>query len=406
MRKRLTNIAAVCFAALLALSSFARAQSPGPLRIGVLTDMNSAYSDITGKGSVVAAQLAIEDFGGKAAGRTVELLSADHQTKPDIGSAIAAEWFDRQGVAAIFDVPVSPVAFAVQTVTRQRPTRAMIITGAASSDLAGKACTPNSVHWAPDSFALAYSVAKAMTDRGGKNWFFMTTDNAAGPPLSAAATDAVLAGKGRVLGQIKFPFGTTDYSSYLLQVRSAKPNVVGLASGGNDTVNIIKGAGDFGFGQAGISTAVLGFYITDVHALGLQLAQGTMLATSFYWDQNDKSRAFAKRFFDRVGRMPTQIQASTYTGVYHYLAAVQKTGSDDAGQVIAAMKSMPVADFASDDGVVRADGQYVRPMFLARVKVPSGSRRAWDYYDIIGTVPVEDAFRSLAKSECPLVQKN
>jgi len=391
-------------AAVVGLAAPASAEiSGGAVKLGVLNDMSSLYADITGPGSVEAARMAIADFGGTVNGKKIELISADHQNKPDIGSAIATQWFDNDGVDAIVDVPTSSVALAVQQIARSKG-KVFLISGAASSDLTGKACSPTSVHWTYDTVALANGTGSAVVKAGGDTWFFLTADYAFGHALERDTARVVEATGGKVLGKVRAPLNTADFSSFLLQAQSSKAKIIGLANAGGDTINSIKQAGEFGVVEGGQKLAGLLVFVTDIHSLGLPAAHGLQLTEAFYWDQNDQTRAWSKRFFDKMKRQPSMVQAGVYGAVSHYLNAIKATGSDDGPTVVKQMKATPVNDFMTKNGKIREDGRLVRDMYLFEVKAPSESKGAWDYYKQIAVIPGEEAFKLPGPNECPLVK--
>jgi branched-chain amino acid transport system substrate-binding protein len=393
-----------CAAAILALAVPASAEISGDVvKIGVLNDMSSLYADLSGAGSAEAARMAIADFGGTVNGKKIELISADHQNKPDVGSAIANQWFDNDGVDAIVDVPTSSVALAVQQITRNKG-KVFLISGAASSDLTGKACSPTSVHWTYDTVALANGTGTAVVKAGGDTWFFLTADYAFGHALERDTAKIVEANGGKVLGKVRAPLNTADFSSFLLQAQASKAKIIGLANAGGDTINSIKQAGEFGIVEGGQKLAGLLVFITDVHSLGLQAAHGLQLTEAFYWDQNDQTRAWSKRFFEKMKRQPSMIQAGVYGAVTHYLNAIRASGSDDGLTVVKEMKATPVNDFMTKNGKIREDGRLVRDMYLFEVKAPSESKGAWDYYKQIAVIPGEEAFKLPGPNECPLVK--
>jgi branched-chain amino acid transport system substrate-binding protein len=384
----------------------AAAQAQVSVKIGVLNDRSGLYADLTGEGSVVAARMAAEDFKAKDKGINVTIISADHQNKPDVGSNIARQWYDNDGVDVITDTPTSSVALAVNQITREK-NKIFLNSGAASSDLTGKACSPNTIHWTYDTVALANGTGGAMTKAGGDTWFFLTADYAFGHALERDTAAVVVKNGGKVLGAVRTPFPGTDFSSFLLQAQASKAKVIGLANAGGDTINSIKQAGEFGITQAGQKLAGLLVFVTDVHALGLQTAQGLVLTESFYWDANDKTREFSQRFAKaHNGNMPTMIQAGVYSAILHYLKAVEATKSKDPTVVMAKMKEMPTDDPLFGKGSVRADGRKMHDMYLFEVKRPAESKGKWDYYKLISTLPAEQAFRPLSESECPLVKKS
>src|SRR5580692_2046424 len=399
---------ALGLAAALALTAPASAQiepflSGNVVKIGVLTDMSSIYADIGGSGSVEAARMAIADFGGSVNGKKIELISADHQNKPDVGSAIATQWFGNDGVDAIVDVPTSSVALAVQEVARNKK-KVLLISGAAACDLTGKDCSPTSVHWTYDTLALAIGTGAALVKAGGDTWFFITADYAFGHNLERDTSRVVEEYGGTVLGSVLAPLGTADFSSYLLQAQNSKAKVIGLANAGGDTINSIKQAGEFGVLEGGQKLAGLLVFISDIHSLGLQAAQGLQLTSAFYWDQDDATRAWSKRFMDEMKREPTMVQAGVYGAIMHYLAAIKATGSDDGPTVVKQMKATPVNDFMTKNGKIREDGTLVRDMYLFEVKKPSESKGAWDYYKQIAVIPGEEAFKLPGSNQCPLVK--
>ena len=398
--RSMTAAAALAFAA-----GAAHAQvSDGVIRIGVLNDQSSLYADLAGQGSVIAARMAVEDFGAAKKGMKVEIVSADHQNKPDVGSAIARQWYDVDKVDAIFDVPNSGVALAVNQITRDKG-KALIVSGAATADLTGKACSPNTVHWTYDTWMLANGTGNAIVKTGGDTWFFLTADYAFGHALERDTEAVVLKAGGKVLGKVRHPLNTQDFSSFLLQAQSSKAKIIGLANAGGDTTNAIKQAAEFGIVKGGQNLAGLLVFITDVHALGLNNAQGLILTESFYWDYNEQTRAFAKRFAaaDR-GIHPTMVHAGVYAGVLHYLKAVQALKSDDGTKVIRKMKEIPTDDPLFGQGRIRQDGRKVHPAYLLEVKKPSESRYPWDYYEIRATIAADQAFRPEKEGGCPLVK--
>jgi len=387
------------------LTGTAQAQiSDGVVKIGVLTDMSSLYADLSGQGSVVAARMAVEDFGAAAKGLKVEIVSADHQNKPDVGSNVARQWFDVDKVDVIVDVPNSGVALAVNQIVRDKG-KAFLDSGAGSSDLTGKACSPNTIHWTYDTWALANGTGNAVVKTGGDTWFFLTADYAFGHALERDTEAVVLHDGGKVLGKVRHPLNTADFSSYLLQAQASKAKVIGLANAGGDTTNAIKQAAEFGIVKGGQSLAGLLVFITDVHSLGLATAHGLFLTESFYWDMNDQTRAFAKRFAERNrGIYPTMVHAGVYAAVLHYLKAVTALNGDDGTKVIAKMKELPTDDPLFGKGTVRADGRKIHNMYLFEVKDPSESKGPWDLYKLRATIPAAQAFRPLDQGGCPLVK--
>jgi branched-chain amino acid transport system substrate-binding protein len=392
--------------ALAVASGPAEAQiSDGVVKIGVLNDQSGTYADLAGPGSVVAARMAVEDFGAAAKGLKVEILAADHQNKPDVGSNIARQWYDVDKVDLILDVPTSSVVLAVNQIAREK-NKALIVSTGATSDLTGKACSPTAIHWTYDTWALAHGTGSAIVKTGGDTWFFLTADYAFGHALERDTEAVVLKNGGKVLGKVRHPFPTSDFSSFLLQAQASKAKIIGLANAGADTTNAIKQGAEFGIGRGGQQFAGLLVFLTDVHALGLEKAQGLVLTEAFYWDQNDRTRAWSKRFGERhKGAMPTSVQAGVYSATLHYLKAVEALKSDDGPRVIAKMKEMPTDDPLFGKGSVRADGRKIHPMYLYEVKKPAESKGPWDYYKVRATIPADQAFRPLDQGECPLVKK-
>ncbi|AWB24963.1 ABC transporter permease [Methylobacterium currus] len=388
----------------LALAGPARAaMSDGVVRIGVLTDMGGPYSDNVGAGAVLAARMAVEDFGGTVAGVPVEVVSADHQNKTDIGSAIARRWYDVDKVDAITEVVSSAVALSVQQISRDKD-RIFLATGPGTPDLTGKACSPVGLHWAYDNYALGNVVAGAVVRRGLKKWFFLTADYSFGHALESQAARVVKANGGTVIGSARHPLGSSDFSSFLLQAQASGADVIGLANAGTDMINAQKQAAEFGLTSGRQSLAALLVNLPDIRALGLDSAKGLLLADSFYWDMTDATRAWSKRFMARFdGRAPGSLQAGVYGAVTHYLKAIQAAGTDDAKAVMAKMREIPIDDFYTKNAHLRADGRVVRDMYLFQVKTPAESKYPWDYYTLLETVPGEQAFRPLAEGGCPLV---
>jgi branched-chain amino acid transport system substrate-binding protein len=379
--------------------------SDGVIKIGVLNDQSSLYADLAGQGSVVAARMAVEDFGADKKGMKVEIVSADHQNKPDVGSSIARQWLDVDKVDVIVDVPNSGVALALNQIVRDKG-KALLVSGAATADLTGKACSPNTIHWTYDTWALANGTGNAIVKTGGDTWFFLTADYAFGHALERDTEAVVTKAGGKVLGKVRHPLNTQDFSSFLLQAQASKAKIIGLANAGGDTTNAIKQAAEFGLVKGGQNLAGLLVFITDVHALGLDKAQGLIMTETFYWDTNDKTRAFAKRFAERNRQIhPTMIHAGVYSATLHYLKAVEALKSDDGTQVIAKMKAMPTDDPLFGKGTIRADGRKVHPAYLFEVKKPSESKGPWDYYKLRSTIPAEQAFRPIDQGDCPLVKK-
>jgi len=378
--------------------------SDGVIKIGVLNDQSGLYADLSGQGSVVAAQMAVEDFGAEGKGMKVEIVSADHQNKPDIGSNVVRQWIDVDKVDVVVDVPTSSVALAVNEIVREK-NKAFLVSGAASSDLTGKACSPNTVHWTYDTWALANGTGKAITKTGGDSWFFITADYAFGHALERDTAAVVEANGGKVLGAVRHPLSTADFSSFLLQAQSSGAKIIGLANAGGDTTNAIKQASEFGIVAGGQNLAGLLVFITDVHALGLPTAQGLIMTESFYWDMNEQTRAFSERFVPRDnGIHPTMIHAGVYASVLHYLKAIEAAGTDDGATVVAKMKELPTDDPLFGKGLIRADGRKVHDMYLFQVKKPEESKDEWDYYTVRATIPAAEAFRPIDQGECPLVK--
>lgn len=391
-------------AALALCLSGGAASAQERVKLGVLSDMGGVYADITGPGSVAAARLAVEDFGGKVLGQPIELVTADHQAKPDVGLSIAREWLDNQGVSAIVDVPVSSIGLGIQALTKEKR-RVFLNTAGASSDFTGKACSPYATQWAMDTYTMASSAGRALVKAGGTKWFFVTADYAFGHALERDASAAVKEAGGSVAGSAKHPLNNQDFASHLLQAQSSGANVVGLANGTGDTVRSINQAREFGLTAAGTKIAALVLFISDVHALGLKAAQGTVVTESFYWDRTDSTRAWGKRFMERNnGRAPGMYHAGLYSAVTHYLKAVEKAGTTDADKVSAAMRETPIKDALIANGHIRADGKVMQDYFLLEVKKPEESKGPWDYYKVLATVPAEDVSKPLSRSECPTVK--
>jgi len=389
--------------AICLLMGTAQAQTPDTIKIGVLADMSSLYADLGGPGSVTAAQMAVDDFGGTVLGKKVEIVSGDHQNKPDVGASIARQWFDTDGVQMITDLTTSSVALAVQEVAREK-NKVIMITGAASSDLTGKNCAPTAIHYAYDTTALANGTGAAVVKAGGKTWFFITADYAFGHALQHDTAAVVEANGGKVVGSVNVPLNTADFSSYLLQAQASKAQIVGLANAGGDTINSIKQAAEFGIVKGGQKLAGLLLFISDVHSLGLQTAQGLELTSSFYWDQDDQTRAWSKKFFDKTGKEPTMTQAGVYSAVTHYLEAIKATNSIDGPTVVKYLQSKPIDDFMIRNGHLQADGSLVHDMYLYEVKAPAESKGPWDLYKHIATIPGAEAYKRPHGNECPAVK--
>jgi len=398
---------AAALAILLAGATGASADDKS-VKIGVLTDLSSVYSDQTGPGSVLAAQMAVEDSGLVAKGWKIDVVAADHQNKPDIGAGITRKWLDEEGVDVISDVPSSSVALAVAEIVKAK-NKIFLNSGAATTALTNKACTPNTIHWSYDTYMLAHGLAAPTVKNGGDSWFFVTADYVFGKTLQADATAVVEANGGKVLGSVYAPLNTADFSSFMLQAQSSKAKVIGLANAGGDTVNSIKQAHEFGLIAAGQKLAPLLFSVANAHALGLETAQGLQLSEPYYWDMNEGTRAFAKRFQPRARNniMPSQTQAGVYSSILHYLKALESLGgnSHDGAAIVAKMKATPSDDPLFGKGYIREDGRHIHPNYLFEVKTPAESKYPWDYYKLVATIPAEEAFKPLAQSECPLVKK-
>ena len=405
MKKTTTKLLATAAAAMLAAGAAQAQISDGVIKIGVMNDMSGLYADIGGPGSVLAARMAVEDFAPDKKGMKVEVVSADHQNKPDVGSTLARQWYDVDKVDAIFDVPTSSVALAISQISRDKG-KAFINSGAATSDLTSKACSPTTVHWTYDTWMLANGTGTAITKTGGDTWFFLTADYAFGHALERDTTAAITKSGGKVLGGVRTPFPATDFSSFLLQAQASKAKIIGLANAGGDTINSIKQASEFGIVKGGQNLAGMLMFITDVHSLGLNTAQGLIFTTSFYWDLNDQTRAFSKRFAAaNGGKVPTMVQAGVYASVLHYLKAVEAGKTDDGLKVVAKMKELPTDDPLFGKGSIRADGRKLHAAYLVEVKKPAESKAPWDYLKVRTTIPADQAFRPLDQGECPLVAK-
>jgi branched-chain amino acid transport system substrate-binding protein len=378
------------------------------VKIGVLNDMSSLYADIGGPNAVVAVNMAVEDSGLRAKGWKIDVISGDHQNKPDIGSNIARQWLDTEKVDAIADTPNSGVALAVSNVVKEK-NAVLLNNGAATADLTGKACTPNTISYSYDTYMLANGTGKALTKAGGDTWFFLTADYAFGAALERDTSGVVKANGGQVLGGVKHPLNTSDFSSFLLQAQSSKAKIIGLANAGGDTTNSIKQAAEFGIVQGGQKLAALLLFVNDVHALGLKTAQGLTFTESFYWDLNDQTRAWSKKFQERVNNhaMPSMTQAGNYAAVLHYLKAMEALGGNphDGAKVVAKMKELPTDDPLFGKGPLRVDGRRIIPAYLFEVKKPEESKGPWDYYKLVATISPEDAAKPLEASECPLIKK-
>jgi branched-chain amino acid transport system substrate-binding protein len=403
--KLLRGIAAALCLGSFAVAGQAAAQvSDDVVKIGVLTDMSGQYSDLNGAGSLLAAQMAAADFGGKVLGKPIEIIGADHLQKADVGIGIARRWIENEKVDAISDVTNSAIALAVQQLTRET-NRVALFSSPGTTDLTGKQCSPTGFQWVYDNYSNAVGPLKALIDKGNDTFFIITADFAFGHSLEKIASEAIKANGGKVLGTVRHPFGAADLSSFLLPAQASKAKVILLATAGKDMTTAIKQANEFGIIAGGQTITAPVMFITDVNALGLPTAQGISFIEGFYWNQNDETRAFAKRFFEARKAMPTSPQAGVHSSITHYLKAIQAAGTDEAKAVAAKMRELPVDDFFAKGGKVREDGRMFHNMLLVQVKKPSESKQPWDYYDILATVPGEQAFQSLAQSECPLVKK-
>jgi branched-chain amino acid transport system substrate-binding protein len=400
VRFQLALISALATAGLGASAASAQV-SDDVVRIGVLNDQSGLYADLGGPGSVVAARMAVEDAGGTVLGKPIEIVFADHQNKADIGAAIARQWFEAGKVDMAIGFDNSAVALAVAQIGAER-NRIVIGSAIGSTAFTGKSCTPTEASWIYDSYALTTSLAKATVAEGRDTWFFVTVDYAFGHSLEADASAAVKAAGGKVLGSVRHPLNTADFSSYLLQAQASGAKVVAFANGGGDMINAIKQANEFGLTKTQTMVSLLVF-ISDVHSMGLQNAQGLKFVTAFYWDRDEETRAWSKRFLARHGKMPTMVHASVYSAVRHYLRAIAAAGTDEAKAVMAKMREIPVDDFYTRNGRVREDGRMVHDMYFAQVKTPSESKQPWDYYNMLGVIPGTQAFRPLAEAGCPLV---
>ena len=388
----------------IALAAQHVAAQDGPLRLGVLNDKSSIYADLTGTGSVTAAQMAVDDFGGQVLNRRIEVMTADHQNKPDVGSTIARRWIEAERVKVLIDVPTSSVAFAVQEIARNQKVP-LLISGAASSDLTGKACSPMTAHWTYDTYALAAGAARAMVKAGNNTWFFLTQDNTFGQSLQRDVTRFVEEAGGKVVGSVRHPLNSSDFASFIIQAVAAKPKVIALANAGGDFTNAIKQAGEFGVNAKGTKLAGLSVTINDVHALGLKTAQGVQFVTPFYWDATPETREWSRRYFEKERKMPNHIQAGVYGAVMHYLRAVSAAGTDDGPTVIAKMRQTPINDFFTRNGSIREDGRVMREFHLMEVKTPEESKAPWDYFKLIRTISAEETAIALKDSECPMVKR-
>ncbi len=408
LRRHATGLAAATLLATTAFTAPALAEfSNNTIKIGVLTDMSGTYSDIAGMGGVEAVKMAIDEFGGEINGAKIELVYADHQNKPDIGSAIARRWFDSEGVDMIVDVVTSSVGLAVQEIGREK-NKIVINTGAATTALTNKSCSPTGFHWVYDTYALSVGTGDAIVKQGGDTWFFLTADYAFGHAMEADVTKILTEAGGKVVGSVRHPFPNADFSSFLLQAQGSGAKIIALANAGQDTINAIKQAKEFGITDSGDQQmAALLLFISDVHSLGLEAAQNLYLTTGFYWDRTDDSRTWSRNWSKRFGggKMPTMVQAGDYSGARHYLQAVKDSGTDDTNTVVAKFRATPVNDMFSQGGTIREDGVMLHDMFLAEVKTPAESKEPWDYYNIRATISKDKAWQPLATSQCPLVKK-
>jgi branched-chain amino acid transport system substrate-binding protein len=397
-----TAISAAALACGLAAGAHAQG---GSVKLGVLTDMSSLYADNGGSGSIAAAEMAIADFGGSVLDRKIEIVSGDHQNKADVGSAITRRWIDTEGVEVILDVPNSAVALAVQGITRDKK-KVFLATGAATSRLTGDECSQTGMHWTYDTYALSQGTTRAVSKLGAKKWFFLSADYSLGAQLEADSRKVIKETGGTVAGGVKHPVNSPDMSSYLLQAQASGADTIALADAGGDFINAMKQAGEFGITRTDQRLVGLLVFIADIHSLGLESAQGLILSSAFYWDLNDETRAWAKRFIDKTKKVPTMIHAGTYGAVMHYLRAMQKAGTTDGPTVARVMRETPVNDFMTKNGIIRDDGRLVRDMYLFKVKSPGQSKGRFDYYELLATIPGSEAFRPQEESGCPLLKKN
>ncbi len=406
MKSRLISALFGCLLLLAASAAFAQAKgkvSGDVVKVGVLTDLSGVYSDLSGQGSVIAAQMAVAEMGGKVLGKPIEVVYADHQNKPDVAANKAREWFDTQGVDVIVDGVNSGTGLATSKVANEKH-RVFIDSGAGSTRFTNEDCNPYTIHYEYDTYATGTATGKAVVAHGGKTWFFLTVDYAFGHSLQQDTTNAVVAAGGKVLGSVLHPLNTSDFSSYLLQAQASGAQVIGLANAGGDTINSIKAASEFGINKKQTLAGLLVF-ITDIHALGLPVTKGMYVATGFYWNQNDDTRKFAKAFFAKAHKMPTMVHAGVYSSTLQYLKAVQAAGTDDADAVMKKLKSMKLNDATVKNGYIREDGRMVHDFYLMQVKSPEQSKEPWDYYNLISTIPGDQAFQPLSLSRCPLVKK-
>ena len=404
MKRFRTTVLAAALAACLGTAAQAQAVSDGVVRIGVVTDMTGALSDLSGRGSATAVRMAVEDFGGKVLGQPIEVLEMDHQNKADVAASKVREWFDQQKVDMITDLTNSAVALAAMGVAREK-NRIAIVNGAGATRITNDACTATSVHYAWDTYAVANGTARAILKNGGNTWYFLTADYAFGHQSEKDVTEVVNASGGKVVGSVRHPLGAADFSSFIVSAKNSGAKIIGLANGGADTINAIKAAQEFGIDPKKQNLAGLAVFITDIHGAGLKAAQGLLLTEAFYWDQNEDTRRWSRRYFERMKKMPTAIQAANYSSTLHYLKAVQAAGTDAAPAVMAKMKATKINDFFARNGSIREDGRMVHDMYLVQVKSPAESAYPWDYYKVVATIPGADAFQPLAKSTCALVKR-
>jgi branched-chain amino acid transport system substrate-binding protein len=400
---RMVRLPTLLFASFVAAFSLP-ASAQAPLKLGLLLDMSGPYADIGGQGSVTAARMAVDDFGGKVLERPIEIVFADHQNKADLAGSLARQWFDDQGVETILDVAASGPALAVNEIAKQR-SKILILNGPAARRLTNEDCAPYTVHYTYDNYALAKGTGEASVKAGYDSWFFITADNVFGKDLEAITSAFVAKNGGKVVGSVRAPLNSADFSSYLLQAQSSQAKVIGLANSGADTINAIKQAAEFGVGKSDQKLVALLVYITDVNSMGLEAAQGLLLTEAFYWDMNDETRAWSRRYFDKMKKMPNMTQAGVYSSTLHYLQAVKAAGTVESSAVMKMMKATPINDLFAHNGRIREDGRMVHDMYLFEVKKPSESKEPWDDYRLVATIPAEEAFQPLSQSTCPLIKK-
>tara|TARA_R110002012_G_scaffold16026_9_gene62618 strand:+ start:663 stop:1886 length:1224 start_codon:yes stop_codon:yes gene_type:complete len=403
MKKTLATSIAIAAASSLAVSAAQAEMSNDEVRIGYLADMSGTYRDLAGPGGLTAMEMAVADFGGSVNGAPVVIFSADDRNSADVGANTVRGWIDQNNVDMVGGLVASSVTIAVTNVLKENNGLG-IVSGSAASSITNEHCTPNHIHWVYDTYPLANGTAKAVVEQGGDTWFMLTADYAFGHALEADVTSVVKANGGEVVGGVRHPFPTNDFSSYILQAQGSGAKIVGLANAGSDTVNAITTASQFGLTQSGQQLAGLLIFLNDVHALGLEATQNLLLTTGWYWDMDEQSREWAQRYYDEVGRMPTMVQAGIYSSTMHYLKAVEAAGTDDPETVRAQMADMPIDDFFARNGRIREDGRMVHDMYLAQVKTPEESTGEWDLYEILSTIPAEEAYRPLSESQCELVQ--